>query len=183
MSSADMKWYVVHVYSGYEEKAKSALSDRIKQFNMEAKFGQIFVPKITSERTLKSGKKKKIERTSYPGYILVEMNIDDHAKSLVKDTPKITGFVGNAQDPRPISEAEVLRLTSPEAARAIEKTTRVEVRYSKGENVKVIDGAFANFDGIVDEVKPDKQKVLVLVTIFGRETPVELDYSQVQKLS
>ncbi len=180
--NADFKWYVVHVYSGFEEKAKSALAERIKQFKMDEKFGQIFVPKIASERTLKSGKKKKVERTSYPGYILVEMRIDDHAKLLVKDTPKITGFVGNQQDPRPISEAEVLRLTSPEAAKAIEKNTRVEVRYSKGESVKVIDGAFANFDGVVDEVKPDKQKVLVLVTIFGRETPVELDYAQVEKI-
>lgn len=176
------KWYVVHVYSGFEKQAKLALLQRMDQAKLEEKFGEILIPKTIKERTLKSGKKKQVERTSFPGYIFVEMETTEASKSLVRGTPKITGFVGNQLDPLPITDAEVLRLTSPEAAAAQDKDKVVEVSFSKGEGVKVKDGAFANFDGIIDEVKPEKQKLLVLVTIFGRETPVELDYTQVEKL-
>ena len=176
------KWYVVHVYSGFEKQAMLALLQRIDQAKLEEKFGEILIPKTIKERTLKSGKKKQIERTAYPGYIFVEMETTEVSKSLVRGTPKITGFVGNQIDPLPITDAEVLRLTSPEAAAAQTKEKVVEMSFSKGEGVKVKDGAFANFDGIIDEVKPEKQKLLVLVTIFGRETPVELDYTQVEKL-
>jgi transcriptional antiterminator NusG len=176
------KWFVVHTYSGSEEKAKQGLVDRIKAQKMDNKFGQIFVPRIASETVLKSGKKKRVEKTSFPGYILVEMDFDDATSVLVRETPKITGFVGNAKTPRPISDAEVIRLTSPEAVEAQRAAIASEVVFKKGESVKVKDGPFTNFDGIVDEVRPDKMKLRILVSIFGRETPVELDYVQVEKI-
>ena len=178
----NLKWYVVHTYSGYEEKARQALIDRIKLQNAAEKFGEVFVPRSTSERVTKGGKKKQIERTSYPGYILVQMDMDDQTRQLVKDTPKVTGFVGNAKNPRPITEQEALRLTSPEAV-AEAKAIKTVVSFDKGESVKVTDGPFSNFDGVVDEVRPDKMKLRILVSIFGRETPVELDFSQVKKLT
>lgn len=181
-STSVKKWYVVHTYSGSEEKAKQGLLERIKVQHMETKFGQIFVPKTSSETVLKSGKKKRVEKTSFPGYILVEMEFDDSSSLLVRETPKITGFVGNAKHPRPISDAEVIRLTSPEAVEAQRAQVMTEVNFRKGESVKVKDGPFTNFDGVIDEVRADKMKLRILVSIFGRETPVELDYAQVEKI-
>lgn len=182
-SASAKKWFVVHTYSGSEEKAKQGLLDRIKAHHMEGKFGQIFVPRTASETVLKSGKKKRVEKTSFPGYILVEMDFDDLTSVLVRETPKVTGFVGNAKMPRPMSDAEVVRLTSPEAVEAQRVAVAAEVNFRKGESVKVKDGPFTNFDGVVDEVRADKMKLRILVSIFGRETPVELDYVQVEKIS
>lgn len=175
----NMKWYVVHTYSGFEEKAKLALLDGAKNHKMLDKFGEIIIPKTMAETQTKKGK-KQVSKTSYPGYIIVQMILDDNSKHLVTDTPKITGFVGNKLNPRPISDQEVFRLTSPEAAIAAKKV-EMKVSFDKGESVKVIDGPFTNFDGVVDDVRPEKSKVRVLVSIFGRETPVDLDYTQVQK--
>lgn len=177
------RWFVVHTYSMFEEKAKTTLLERIKNNNMEARFGEVIVPKTSSETVLKSGKKKKVERNAFPGYILVEMEMDEQTNHLVRDTPKITGFVGNARNPRPITDEEALRLTNPESIKEAAKTQASNLSFEKGEAVKVIDGAFTNFDGVVDAVQSDKMKLRILVSIFGRETPVELDYSQVQKLS
>lgn len=181
-ASTTKRWYVVHTYSGSEEKAKQGLLERIKAQHMEPKFGQIFVPRTASETLLKSGKKKRVEKTSFPGYILVEMDFDDSSSLLVRETPKITGFVGNAKHPRPISDAEVIRLTSPEAVEAQRSQVMTEVNFRKGESVKVKDGPFTNFDGVIDEVRADKMKLRILVSIFGRETSVELDYAQVEKI-
>ena len=177
-----MKWYVVHTYSGFEEKARQGLLERIKQFNMGDRFGQVFVPRTATEQLLKSGKKKRVERTSFPGYILVEMVMDENTNHLVRETPKVTGFVGNANNPRPITDQEVLRLTSPEAIQEQQKAMVTKIAFDKGESVKVKDGPFTNFDGVVDEVRADKMKLRILVSIFGRETPVELDYGQVEKI-
>ena len=174
------KWYVVHTYSGYEEKAKLSLLDRAKIQGLEGKIGDIRIPQTVSEGVTKSGKKKQVSRTSFPGYIMVEMELGEDTIHLVKDTPKITGFVGHAKIPKPLPEKEVLQLTSDEVVEVKEPVV-AEVRFTKGENVKVMDGPFSNFDGIIDEVKPEKAKVRVLVSIFGRETPVELEYGQVQK--
>jgi len=181
--TAAKKWYVVHTYSGFEEKAKQSLMERIKNQGMDEKFGSIFVPKNATEQVLKSGKKKVVEKTSFPGYIIVEMVLDDSTSHLVKETPKITGFVGNAKNPRPMSDQEVLRLTSPEAAQEQARKVLTQLSFDKGETVKVKEGPFTNFDGIVDEVRSDKMKLRILVTIFGRETPVELDYGQVEKIN
>lgn len=179
----NFRWFVVHTYSMFEEKAKSTLLDRIKMNKMEERFGDIIVPKTATETLLKSGKKKKVERNAFPGYIIVEMEMNEDTNHLVRDTPKITGFVGNARNPRPISDAEVLRLTSPEAVREQKQQAAATQNFEKGEQVKVIDGAFTNFDGVIESVQADKMKLRILVSIFGRETPVELDYGQVQKLS
>jgi transcriptional antiterminator NusG len=176
-----LRYYVVHTYSMFEEKAKSTLLDRIKMNKMEERFGEIIVPKTASETILKSGKKKKVERNAFPGYIIVEMEMDEITNHLVRETPKITGFVGNQRTPRPISDQEVLRLTSPETVQQQSNQAAAALSFEKGETVKVIDGAFTNFDGIVDAVQSDKMKLRILVSIFGRETPVELDYGQVQK--
>jgi transcriptional antiterminator NusG len=176
----NLRWYVVHTYSGFEEKACTALKENVVRESQDKLFGNILVPKTTVDKILKSGKRKQVEKISYPGYILVEMELNDYTLQLVKKTPRITGFIGDQRKPRPISDAEVLRLTSPEAIK--ERTvTESKVHYEKGETVRIIDGAFANFDGLVEEVRPERQKLKVLVSIFGRETPVELDYSQVEK--
>ncbi len=179
---SELKWYVVHTYSGYEEKAKAALMERVRSANAQPQFGEVIVPQMKQVSVTKTGKKKTTSKTSFPGYIIVQMDLTDDTMQIVKSTPRITGFVGNARHPRPLPENEVLRLTSPEAAREQEKAT-ITVAFDKGENVKVTDGPFSNFDGVVDEVRPDKMKLRVLVKIFGRETPVELDYNQVQKLA
>lgn len=178
-----LKWYVVHTYSMFEEKAKSTLLDRIKREKKDHLFGEIIVPKTATETMLKSGKKKKVERNAFPGYIIVEMEMNEDTNHLVRDTPKITGFVGNARNPRPITDQEVLRLTSPETVKEQSKQQAATQTFEKSETVKVIDGAFTNFDGVVEAVDPSKMKLRILVSIFGRETPVELDYAQVQKLT
>jgi transcriptional antiterminator NusG len=167
----------------FEERAKQTLLERVRANKMDAKFGEIVVPKTATETVLKSGKKKKVERNAFPGYIIIEMEMNEDTNHLVRETPKITGFVGNQRTPRPISDQEVLRLTSPETIKEQAKQQAATLSFEKGEVVKVIDGAFTNFDGVVDAVQPDKMKLRILVSIFGRETPVELDYGQVQKLS
>jgi transcriptional antiterminator NusG len=177
------KWFVVHTYSGFEEKAKGALLDRVKQKGMEPLFGQVLIPQSEKETVTKTGKKKSTKHASFPGYIIVEMELSKETMALVKETPRITGFVGNSQNPKPLPDLEVLKLVSPEAAAQAQAATRVDAKFAKGESVKVTDGPFNQFDGIIDEVRPDKAKLRVLVKIFGRETPVELDYHQVQKLS
>lgn len=176
----NMKWYVVHTYSGSEERAKLSLIENARMNKCSDKFGEIIVPKTMSETQNKAGKKKQVSKTSFPGYIIVQMMLDDLSKHVVKDTPKVTGFVGNQLNPRPISDIEVQRLTSPESI-IQQKKVEMKVSFDKGDSVKVIDGPFTNFDGVVDDVRPDKAKVRVLVSIFGRETPVDLEYSQVQK--
>ncbi|MCX6129055.1 MAG: transcription termination/antitermination protein NusG [Proteobacteria bacterium] len=177
----DLKWYVIHTYSGFEEKAKSGLIDRAKSEGQIEKFGDIYIPHTVSETVNKSGKKRSVSRTSFPGYIIVQMHLDDESMHVVKSTPKITGFVGNARHPKALPDHEVLRMTHPELVK--EKPEAVqEFRFSKGDAVKVMDGPFSNFDGVIDEVRPDKARVRVLVSIFGRETPVELEFGQVEKV-
>ena len=179
--TSEFKWYVVHTYSGHEERAKQSLLDLAKTEGCEEQFGEIFIPQTVSESVTKSGKKKSVAKTSFPGYMLVQMDLTDHTMHIVKSTPKITGFVGATKTPRPLPDHEVLQITSEEA-REQAKEVVPDVQFSKGEAVKVMEGPFSNFDGVIDEVKPDKAKVRVLVSIFGRETPVELEYSQVEKI-
>jgi transcriptional antiterminator NusG len=178
-SNANLRWYVVHTYSGYENRAKASLEERIKQQGMEMLFGQVLVPTENVVELSKGGQKKTTKRKFFPGYMLVQMELSDASWHLVKSTPKITGFVGSATRPPSVPEAEVLRLT-----RQIDEGTlkpKPRVQFEDGENVRVIDGAFQNFNGVVDAVNADKAKVRVLVSIFGRSTPVELDFIQVEK--
>ncbi len=180
----NFKWYVVHTYSGFEEKAKLALYEQARNFKQEKFFGDVIIPSMVKEAVLKSGKKKQINKTQFPGYMLVQMEMTDESMSLVKNTPRITGFIGNQKKPRPLPEKEVLRYINPEGGGQVETVPQVaEILFEKGEGVKVIDGPFSNFDGIVDEVRPEKARLRVLVSIFGRETPVDLEYAQVEKLN
>lgn len=176
--SQELLWYVVHTYSGFEQKAKLALQERIRQNKMESSFGEILIP---SENVIElvRGEKKTTSRKFFPGYMLVKMKLNDNTWHLVKNTSKITGFVGNATRPPAVPEEEVLRITNQMEQGTLKPRPKVE--FEEGESVRVIDGPFVNFNGVVEEVKPDKGKLRVLVSIFGRSTPVELDFVQVEK--
>jgi transcriptional antiterminator NusG len=174
------RWYVVHAYSGMEKAVERNLRERIDRAGMQDKFGRILVP--TEEVVeLKNGKKAVTERRFFPGYVLVEMAMEDDTWHLVKHTSKVTGFVGGAKNrPAPISEAEVMKIVN-QMQEGIEKP-RPKVEWVVGELVRVKDGPFTDFNGAIEEVNYDKSKVRVSVTIFGRATPVELDFSQVEKV-
>ena len=176
--TSHMKWYVVHVYSGFELKAKQALEERVRTFNMTQLFGDVIVPQETVVELVR-GQKKTSSRKFFPGYIIAQMQLNEDSWHLVKETPKITGFVGDATDPEPLSDEEVARITSQvEEGAASPRSRRT---FEQGETVKVIDGPFTDFNGTIEEVKPEKGKVRVLISIFGRATPVELDFFQVEK--
>jgi len=174
------RWYVVHAYSGMEKAVERNLRERIDRAGMQDKFGRILVP--TEEVVeLKNGKKAVTERRFFPGYVLVEMVMEDDTWHLVKHTSKVTGFVGGAKNrPAPISEAEVMKIVN-QMQEGIEKP-RPKVEWTVGEIVRVKEGPFTDFNGAVEEVNYDKSKVRVSVTIFGRATPVELDFAQVEKV-
>jgi len=173
------KWYVVHAYSGFEKSVQRALLDRIKRTGTENKFGQILVP-VEEVVEMKSGQKNISERKFFPGYVLVEMEMDDETWHLVKNTPKVTGFVGGtATKPTPISDREVQNILH-QIQEGVEKP-RPKVLFEVGEAVRVKDGPFADFHGNVEDVNYDKNKLRVSVTIFGRSTPVELEFGQVEK--
>ncbi len=172
------KWYVIQAYSGYENKVKLSLEERIKQNGMEEFFGQILIPKENVQETKAGGGKRVTTRNFYPGYIFVEMDLNERTWHLIKDTSKVSGFVGG-RHPTPVPEPEIHAIAQQVAEGAAKPKPRVV--FEAGDHVRVIDGAFANFQGSIEEVKPDKQKVRVLVSIFGRSTPVELDYGQVEK--
>ena len=171
------KWYVVHTYSGFEEKVKVSLTERIKVEGADEYFEEILVPKENVVEMVK-GERKTSTRKFFPGYILVKMEFSKLTYHIVKDTPKVTGFVGGPNPP-PVPDAEVQRITQQISEGTLRP--KPKVRFEEGENVRVTDGPFSNFNGIVEEVKPDKGKLRVLVSIFGRATPVELDFVQVEK--
>ena len=175
-----MRWYVVHAYSGMEKAAERNIIERINRAGMQDKFGRILVP--TEEVVeVKNGQKRTTERKFFPGYVLVEMVMDDESWHLVKHTSKVTGFVGGAKNrPAPISEAEVMKIVN-QMQEGIEKP-RPKVEWQVGELVRVKEGPFTDFNGAVEDVNYEKSKVRVSVTIFGRATPVELDFSQVEKI-
>jgi transcriptional antiterminator NusG len=174
------RWYVVHAYSGMEKAVERNLRERIDRAGMQDKFGRILVP-MEEVVELKNGKKAVTERRFFPGYVLVEMDMADDTWHLVKHTSKVTGFVGGAKNrPSPISEAEVLKIVN-QMQEGIEKP-RPKVEWEVGELVRVKEGPFTDFNGAIEDVNYDKSKVRVSVTIFGRATPVELDFSQVEKV-
>ena len=175
----NFKWYVVHTYSGYENRAQASLEERIRQQSMEEFFGEVLIPTENVVELAKGGQKKTSKRKFFPGYMLVQMELTDHAWHLVNDTPKITGFVGNATQPKPVPDHEVNRLTKQIDEGTLKAKPRV--KFTEGEDVRVVDGAFANFNGVVETVNEDKGKVRVMVSIFGRSTPVELEFVQVEK--
>ena len=172
------RWYVVHAYSGYEKKVAASLRDRVALYGMEESFGEILVP--TEEVVeIKNGQKKTTERKFFPGYVFVEMVMDDDTWHLIKHTNKVTGFIGGGKNrPSPISEAEVQKIVS-QMQTGTEKP-RHKVEFEVGEFVRVKDGPFTDFNGSVEDVNYEKSKVRVSVTIFGRATPVELDFEHVE---
>jgi len=178
-ANSNMRWYVVHAYSGMEKAVERNIRERIERAGMHSKFGRILVP--TEEVVeLKNGKKAVSERRFFPGYVLVEMLMDDESWHLIKHTSKVTGFVGGAKNrPAPISEAEVLKIVN-QMQEGIEKP-KPKVEWVVGELVRVKDGPFTDFNGSVEEGNYEKNKVRVAVTIFGRSTPVELEFSQIEK--
>jgi transcription termination/antitermination protein NusG len=175
--SMAMKWYVVHTYSGHENKARLSLQERVKQMGKDTQFGQVLIP-TESVLELVKGQRRTTTRKFYPGYMFVQMELNEETFHLVKNTPKITGFLGG-QTPTPVKESEIAAINSQMSEGAIKPKPRIT--FEEGENVRVVDGPFSNFAGIVEEVKAEKQKVRVLVSIFGRATPVELDFAQVEK--
>lgn len=173
-----MKWYGVHTYSGYENKVKANLEERIQALDVVDFFGEVLIPSETVVE-LKNGERKTSLRKFFPGYILVQMELNDETWHVVKDTPKVTGFVGGAKNPPAIPDHEVNKITA-RMEEGIERP-KPKVEFEIGETVRVVDGPFLNFTGVVEDVKPEKGKLKVMVSIFGRVTPVELEFIQVEK--
>ena len=174
----NMKWYIIHSYSGFERKVKESLESRVRAFGLEEKIGKVLIP-TEAVTEVRGGKKYTVERMFYPGYVLVEMDMDDHVWHVVKSTPRVTGFVGTGQQPTPLSEEEVQHIVYK--AGESKDRPKLKVKFEKNEKVKITEGPFATFEGIVDDVNEDKETVKVMVTIFGRSTPVELEFKQVEK--
>ena len=171
------KWYGVHTYSGFENKVRLSLIERIKNMQLEDSFGDVLIPSETVVE-LKKGEKRTSSRKFFPGYILVQMDLSDETWHVVKETAKVTGFVGG-NNPVPIPDEEVNKITRRMEEGA--EKPRPKIQFEVGETVRVIDGPFLNFAGVVEDVKPDKAKLRVMVSIFGRATPVELEFMQVEK--
>jgi transcriptional antiterminator NusG len=174
-----MRWYVVHAYSGFEKQVMRSLHERIELSGLQEKFGEILVP-AEEVVEMRAGKKRRSERKFFPGYVLVEMDLDDVSWHLVKETPKVLGFIGGKADqPAPITEAEAATILQRVQAGSEQATPKTV--FEPGELVRVIDGPFNDFSGVVEEVNYEKNRLHVAVTIFGRSTPVELDFGQVEK--
>jgi transcriptional antiterminator NusG len=174
-------WYVVHSYAGYEKKVKGNLQNRIASLNMEDYIFQIEVPE-EEVMEIKNGQRKQVKRNIYPGYVLVRLDLTDESWSAVRNTPGVTGFVGNAHHPSPLSLDEVEKILAPRPKKASDKLDIRVVDFEVGESVTVMDGPFATLPASISEIMPEQAKLKVLVSIFGRETPVELSFHQVQKI-
>lgn len=174
-----LQWFIVHVYSGFEYKVKTALEERVASFSHPEKFGEIIVPTEEIVELVK-GKRKTSSRKFYPGYILVRMELNDETWYLVNNTAKVSGFLGGRRKPAPLSDEEADEILGRIEAGKLKPQPRY--LFEIGDDIRVIDGPFKNFNGTVDEVNPEKGKIRVLVSIFGRSTPVELDFVQVSRL-
>ncbi len=172
------QWYIVHTYSGHEAKAMRALLERAKSMGREEDFDEVLIPEETVVEMVK-GQKRTSKRKYFPGYILVRMELNDETWHIVRGTPKITGFVGGDKRPPAISDDEVARMTQQMKEGA--SKPKPKIMFEEGESVRVVDGPFANFSGYIDEVMQDKEKLRVMVQVFGRATPVVLDYTHVEK--
>ncbi len=175
-----MKWYGVHTYSGYENKVKLNLEERIRSMGFEEEFEEVLIPSETVVEVRK-GERKTSTRKFFPGYILVRMELNDETWHVVTGTSKVTGFVGGGHNPPPISDAEVAKITN-RMVEGVDKP-KPKVEFEIGQTVRVVDGPFLNFTGIVEDVRPDRGTLRVMVSIFGRVTPVELEFIQVEKTS
>jgi transcriptional antiterminator NusG len=172
-------WYIVHTYSGFEKKVSESLKQRVTAFGLEEQIGEVLIP-TEDVVEMKGGKKIVSAKRFFPGYVLVQMEMNDETWHVVKDTPKVTGFVGAGQKPAPLTDEEVEQVIHRVTVAAAEKP-KPKYTFESGETVRIIDGPFNNFSGTVDEVNNDRNTLKVMVTIFGRSTPVELDFLQVEK--
>ncbi len=175
------KWYIVHAYSNFEKKVAEAIRDQARTQGLEDRFSEILVP-TEDVVEIRRGKKVNSERKFFPGYVLVKMELTDEAFHLIKNTPKVTGFLGSGSKPIPVSEKEVQRIIGS-IEEGAETRAKPTIRFDIGEGVRVIDGPFASFNGTVEQVDEDRARLSVTVSIFGRATPVELEYAQVEKVT
>ena len=175
--SKEKRWYVIHTYSGYEDRVKKNLEHRVQTMDVKDRIFEVVVP-TEDEIEIRDGQRRTVARKVFPGYILVHMTLDDASWYVVRNTPGVTGFVGSGNRPVPLADQEVKAILKQMEAEA----PRVKVGYAKGQSVRITDGPFAEFIGTVDEIFADKGKVKVLLSFFGRETPVELDFLQIEKL-
>ncbi len=173
------KWYIIHTYSGFEQKVRNTLLDRAKARGLEHLVTEVLVPTEMVEEMIK-GERKITHRKFYPGYILVRMELNEESWHLVKDTPKVTGFVGSKTEPTAIPEEDAAKIIAQMQEGAAKP--KPKVRFETGDKVQVIDGPFTNFTGVVDEVRPDRGRVRVMISVFGRPTPVELEFTQLEKI-
>lgn len=174
----DKKWYVVHTYSGYENKVKTNLEKRVQSMEMEDKIFRVLVPMEDEVETARDGKKKLVKKKVFPGYVLVEMIVTDDSWYVVRNTPGVTGFVGSGTKPIPLEDHEIRRILRQLGGDEV----KVRIHFELGQSVRIISGPFENFAGTIEEINQEKQKVKVRVSLFGRETPVELDYTQVDAI-
>ncbi len=177
MAEIEKQWYVIHTYSGHEERVKKNLEQRIKFMDSGNEIAKVEIPQ-EQEIEVRGGKRKTVTRKILPGYVLVQMKMDENSWSVVRNTPGVTGFVGSGNTPTPLREKEVSEILKQMSAEA----PKVKVGFRKGQSVRVTDGPFIDFVGVVDEINMEKGKVKVLLSLFGQETPVELDFLQIDKL-
>ena len=178
-SNERFKWYVIHAYSGFERKVKEAIQTRRDSYGLQDKIGRIEIP-LESRTELVNGKKKVTERVFLPGYVLIEMDLDNDLWHTIKNTPRVTGFLGTGDKPVSMSAEEVAMLL--DRSEASKEKPALKIKFDKNESVRITEGPFANFNGLIDEVNEDRQTVKVMVTIFGRSTPVELEFGKVEKV-
>ncbi|HVJ09556.1 MAG TPA: transcription termination/antitermination protein NusG [Acidisarcina sp.] len=178
-ANENFKWYIIHAYSGFERKVRESLEGRVQAFGLQNKIGRVMIP-LESVTEVINGKKRTVERVFLPGYVLVEMDLDNDLWHIVKNTPRVTGFLGTGDKPVALSEEEVSSILF--RTDTSKEKPRLKIKFEKNESVRITEGPFANFNGIVDEVNEDRETVKVMVTIFGRSTPVELEFGKVEKV-
>jgi transcriptional antiterminator NusG len=178
-ANAQFKWYIIHAYSGFERKVRESIESRVQAFGLHNKIGRVMIP-LETVTELRAGKKYTMERVFLPGYVLVEMDLDNDLWHIIKDTPRVTGFLGTGDKPVALSEEEVSSILF--RTDTSKDKPKLKVKFERSENVRITEGPFANFNGVVDEVNEDRETLKVMVTIFGRATPVEIEFSKVEKV-
>ena len=175
----NFKWYILHAYSGFERKVRESIESRVQAFGLKERVGRVMIPTEPVTEII-NGKKRTVERVFLPGYVLVEMELDNNLWHVLKDTPKVTGFLGTGDKPVALSEEEVSSILF--RSETAKDKPRLKIKFEKSEQVRITDWPFANFNGVVDEINEDRETMKVMVTIFGRSTPVELEFSKVEKI-
>jgi transcriptional antiterminator NusG len=174
----NFRWYIIHAYSGFERKVKESIESRVAAFGLENKIGRVMIP-TEPVTEIRNGKKHTIEKVFLPGYVLVEMHLDNDLWHIIKDTPRVTGFLGTGDSPVALTELEVSSILFRSDLN--KDKPKIKIKFEKNESVRITEGPFANFNGLVDEVNEDRQTLKVMVTIFGRSTPVEIEFGKVEK--